>query len=88
MILGASGMLSFILVVILAYIPTVTTRSLVRKNPDSLNGGHGRLWFYGSKVSLAILTNCFLPLVITIPNLKMRKTVKREIKYFLNNLKD
>jgi hypothetical protein len=47
----------------------------------------GRFWYYISKILLGIMTNYFLTNVIILSNSKMRKTLKREIRYHLNDWK-
>lgn len=87
-ILGEGGTLTFIFAIILAYVPISLTKSFFSNDPNILNSGTGQLWYYGSKISLAIMTNCVPPIIIIVGNSKMRKTLKREFFYFLTGLKD
>jgi hypothetical protein len=87
-ILGEGGTLTFFFAITLAYIPFFITKSLLNKDPNVFNKNSGKLWYYGSKLSLAIMSNCIPPLIIIVGNSKMRLTLKREIAYFLVGLKD
>jgi hypothetical protein len=85
-ILGVSGALILVLLVILIYIPASVSRYIAHIDPDSINYGSGRLWNYASRFSIPILHYCIFPIIILGTNSKMRKTLKREIKDFLDDL--
>ena len=86
LILGEGGTLTFIFAIILAYAPISITKSLFSQDPNILNSGTGQLWYYGSKISLATMTNCIPPIIIIVGNSKMRNTLKREILHSLIGL--
>jgi len=83
-IMGAGGTLTLVFVIILLYIPSFITRPLLRQDPNSPNADSGRFWIYVSKILIATMTNCILPIVIIVSNSKMRKTFKRELQYSIN----
>jgi len=85
-ILGASGTLAIIAVIILLNAPATKVRSIAKIDPGMMNHGSGRLWNYASRFSLPILNYFLLPIIIIGSNSKMRKTLKREIKDFIDNL--
>ena len=84
-IIGTGGTLTLSFVIILVYIPAFITRTLLKKDQNSPNTETGRLWIYGSKILLAIMNNVILPIVIILSNSKMRKTLNREIQYYICN---
>jgi hypothetical protein len=85
-ILGASGTLAIIVLIILLSTPAIKVRNIAKIDPASLNYGSGRLWNYISRFSLPFLNYCLLPIIIIGSNSKMRKTLKREIKDSVDKL--
>ena len=85
-ILGASGTLAIIVLIILLNTPASRARYIAHIDPDAINHGTGRLWNYASRFSLPILNYCLLPIIILGSNSKMRKTLKRELKDFIEDL--
>jgi len=85
-ILGASGTLAIIILIILLNAPALKSRYTAHIDPAIINYGTERLWNYTSRFCLPILNYCLLPVIILGSNSKMRKTLKREMKDFLQNL--
>ena len=85
-ILGASGTLALIVLIVLIYIPASISRYIAHIDPDRINHGSGRLWNYASRFSIPILHYCILPIITIGSNSKMRKTLKREMKDFIQGL--
>ena len=85
-ILGASGTLAIIVLIILLNTPASRARYIAHIDPDAINHGTGRLWNYASRFSLPILNYCLLPIIILGSNSKMRKKLKREFKDFMEDL--
>ena len=85
-ILGVGGALILIVLIILIYIPASISRYIAHIDPDRINYGTGRLWKYASRFSIPILHYCIFPIIILSTNSKMRKTLKREMKDFIDDL--
>ena len=74
------------MLIILLNTPASRARYIAHIDPDVINHGTGRLWNYASRFSLPILNYCLLPIIILGSNSKMRKTLKREFKDFIEDL--
>lgn len=85
-ILGASGTLALTVLIILIYIPASISRYIAHIDPDRINSGSGRLWNYTSRFSIPIIHYCILPIITIGSNSKMRKTLMREFKDFIQGL--
>ena len=85
-ILGASGTLALSVLIILIYIPASISRFIAHIDPDRINYGSGKLLNYASRFSIPILHYCILPIITIGSNSKMRKTLMREFKDFLQGL--
>jgi len=82
-IIGSSGSLITIILIILLLTPAAISKSILKEDPNNINTGSGRLWSYGSRISLSILGYCVLPITILVSNSKMRNTLKREIREYM-----
>jgi len=79
-IIGATGSLVTVILILLLLMPSIIAKSYARDNINSINYGPGRMWMYLSKICIPILLDAILPFVLILGSPKMRKSIWRELQ--------
>ena len=79
-IIGNGGILIFCLLGLLLLSPMVMLKEVMKKNPEDLNHGPGRVTYYISRITMPLLSFYLFPCLIAYGNRKMCKTLYRESK--------
>jgi hypothetical protein len=76
---GAGGSLFVIGIMILLLIPSAVARTLSGNNPELINHGSGKIWTYMSRITIALISYCMVPIIIVLNNPNLRQTMKNKI---------
>jgi hypothetical protein len=80
---GAGGSLCVIVIMILFLIPSYISHNIFYQNPELVNKGIGKIWTYTSRITMATISYCIVPIIILINNPNLRQTLLNKIKTFV-----
>ena len=78
--LGAGGSLILIFMIVSLIIPLFVASEYAKDDPQSINSGAGKAWMYMSRITLAILSFCIVPITILAINPNLRKFSVQKMK--------
>ena len=86
-ILGATQSFVLISLSLLSIIPLTIVRSIAKKNIDDINHGYLRNLVYASKMLMPTFTFLLFPIIMISFNQRIKKSLIKEVKRWLNNKK-